>query len=143
MLSKSHEPDWLYLFKWVPNKTLILKLEWKSKTNLSITVTIKATDHLRYLRICPDEIIYCSHSFKIPWRNISFTNFCETKYEQIGTVCISNIPRTIFTEHAVSISNKCINPFFLIKVDQSFVCSLDNYIHFPQNKYPERLVISV
>ena len=57
MLSKSHEPDWLYLFKWVPNKTLILKLEWKSKTNLSITVTIKATDHLRYLRICPDEIM--------------------------------------------------------------------------------------
>jgi hypothetical protein len=79
-------------------KTLLLKLEWKSKTNLSITVTIKATDHLRYLRICPDEIIYCSHSFKIPWRNISFTNFCETKYEQIDTVCTSNIPRTIFLQ---------------------------------------------
>ena len=38
-------------------KTLILKFEWKSKTNLSITITIKATDHLRYLRICPDEIM--------------------------------------------------------------------------------------
>ena len=114
MLSKSHEPDWLYLFKWVPNKTLILKLEWKSKTNLSITVTIKATDHLRYLRICPDEIIYCSHSFKIPWRNISFTNFCETKCDQISTICTSSILRTIFSlaEHAVNISNKCTNHFF-------------------------------